>query len=120
MTELAWLCDLLTKHELDPKMQKHIIKRIGFVESTYQSVPRVTSQPIMNTPSIPKVINGAMQSPSTIAAMERHSMTVQEPAQPIVVAATPQAAMAMHSREQAIAAAQSGKPEAGRTSPRKF
>lgn len=121
MSELSWLLDLLFKHPLDEKLKKHVVKRIGIVEKQmnqgskafvhttgYMHVP----QPINQT----KIVNGAPQSASFIAAMEKH----EAPQIPGIAAATQATAQAMASREAAIRMAETGKPMPGQTSPRKF
>ena len=125
MSELSWLLDLLLNHGLDDKTKKHVGKRIAFVE-------KKLSSPSLQTTVIPvpqarlAVAHGAMQSPSTIAAMQRHAQSApaenvnNAPEQPVIPAATVQAAQALESRRMAIAAGMTGKPEPGRTSPRKF
>ena len=90
----------------------------------------------MVAPVIPAHLQG--QSPSTIAAMMRQQAEVpaprpeeqaiidaqaQKPPPPspvVVIAQTPAATAALADRQAAVAAQISGKPEKGRTSPRKF
>jgi ATP-dependent exoDNAse (exonuclease V) alpha subunit len=109
MSELSWLLDLLLNHGLEEKTKKHVAKRIAWVEKELNGGHK--PKPIKPI----KAPDGSIQSPSTIAAMERH---LAEPTQPIAVTAQTQAALI--SRQSAIEIAMSGKPEKGRTSPRKF
>ena len=95
MSELQWLIQILTKEKLSAKLKDLFIERIGQVEANL--VPKAHgSRPIVNFGSV------------TTSTM------------PEVIAQTPAAAAAIESRNLAIQQATSGKPEAGRTSPRKF
>jgi hypothetical protein len=94
-TELQFLIRILTKEKLSAKLKDLFIERIGVVETNL--VPKAHgSRPIVNF------------GPVTTATM------------PDAIAQTPAAAAALESRNLAIQQATSGKPEAGRTSPRKF
>ena len=130
MTELDFLIDLLLHFKLNAKTKDHLAQRISDVQKG--SKPIIINQP-SNPIGVP--INGAIQSPSTIAAMQRHAAEdkgqpiIQTPiiAAPIIpvsapgiIAGTPATAAAMESRNTAIALALQGKNEKGRTSPRKF
>lgn len=140
MTELQFLIDLLLNHKLSKATKDLISKRIGEVESHYTQ-PRTFPQP---PPIIrPAPITGPVQSPSMVAKVaefeaEKAAGTIDilpgwektstlggiDTIQPVAIvekiAQTPLAQAAMQSRQQAIAIATSGKPEHGRTSPRKF
>ncbi len=114
MTELSFLLDLLLNEKLSKSVKAKVAARVTEVEATY-SRPMV-AQPLPQA----KVINGALQAPSTVAALERHAQMVNEVPAPPIVAATPVVAHALQNREQVIALGMSGKAEPGRTSPRKF
>ncbi len=131
MTELSFLLDLLLNDKLSKPVREKITARVKEVEELLIAKPMMI--PSMHTPQVlppAKIVNGAMQSPSTIAALERQAAAgLPAPVGEIpgdrsniaaVVVASPAAAQALHSRQIAVSAAISGKPEAGRTSPRKF
>jgi hypothetical protein len=108
MTEIAFLLDLVLNHKMSKDAKERCIKRIAEVESRLQ--PQAVAH----------VFRGQVeQAASTRALMDAHGATTVGMA-PISGAVTVAAQAALQSREQAIAAAASGKPEAGRTSPRKF
>ncbi len=123
MTELSFLIELLLNHKL-PKLTKDAIAmRIKDVEAAMN--PNGT---VVYTPSspIPVPINSP-QAASTLALMAKHgdipNVEVQAPQKPetvAVIAHTPAAQAAMQSRQEAISAALSGKPEKGATKPRKW
>ncbi len=130
LTELTFLLELLLNHKLPKPTKTVITERIKEVEAQLTTL-QIHSAPIVNTVEMRGVpmrdvpAHLANQSPSTIAAMMRHPDLVAqiappEPTQPVVIAQTPQAQMAMNARQEAISLAISGKPEKGRTSPRKF
>lgn len=108
MTELQWLIKLLTQHKLSPALKDLFIERIGEVEASL-SRPAPVRAPI---------ITSSQQAPSTQRLLDQMAQDtgVSVP----FVAQTVQAAEALKSRELAIKQAASGKPEPGRTSPRKF
>jgi hypothetical protein len=117
VTELSWLLDLLLNHKLPTKAKEHVVLRLNDLAS------RMTHGPIQVSPVQmpgPAIVNGAMQSPSFMASMAKHETGPTLALEPAMVAATPATAIAMESRQQAIRQAQLGKPEPGRTSPRKF
>lgn len=140
MSELSFLLDLLLNEKLSKPVKEKITLRVAEVEKTFYQYPKSvqTGAPLAVTPSggflpanLPPHIAG--QSPSTIAKFLEHQAlglppvtAIGEvapgavPTAPAVVAATPQAIAAVAKRDQAIATALSGKPEPGRTSPRKF
>ncbi len=121
-TELSFLIELLLKHKLPPATKSLIAERIKDVEVYLNNsgnrgvVPARTLnvQPVTTVP----------QAASTLAALARHAdagLPTPEIVTPVVqVAQTPMAMQAMNNRSAAISAAISGKPEKGRTSPRKF
>lgn len=128
MSELSFLLDLLLNEKLSKPVKEKITQRVKDVETlmTVQPTVRFTGPVPVVAPltNLPPHIAG--QSPSTIAKFMEHQaaglppVTEAAPTAPAVVAATPQALAAVAKRDQAIATALSGKPEAGRTSPRKF
>ena len=103
MTELQFLLDLILDTKTITEVRRKCKERVG----------------TLGTPSVPiqrQVLPPQLaQSPSTIAAQERHAAQGMAPL-PI----TPQAAAALAARQEAIAIAVSGKEEKGRMSPRKF
>lgn len=121
MTELAFLLDLFLNHKLPMATKRAISDRIKEVEQRL-SIPlpgRVA--PAAMPQNIPPHLVG--QAPSTIAAMMKHpdlASPIPEPPPVAVIAQTPAAMAAVNARADAIAAGMSGKPEKGRTSPRKF
>lgn len=138
MTELTFLLELLLNHKLPQATKRIVTERVREVEAKYNA-PQVAYQAPIASPStfvglpmsIPPHLVG--QSPSTIAAMMRNGFVPEAPTigmapvgpavaptQPAVIAQTPAAAAALADRQNAIAQAISGKPEKGRTSPRKF
>lgn len=146
MTELSFLLELLLNHKLPQATKKAVTERVKEVEAglstTRMYIPstsgidpsQISAHPRV-TAHIPPHLVG--QAPSTIAAMMRNGFVPEPPSgmaqavqmsmpappepQPVaVVAQTPAAAAAMNDRQNAIAQAISGKPEKGRTSPRKF
>lgn len=120
MTELQWLIKMLTQHKLPKGVKDLFIERLGEVEKNFippSSNGRTPGFGPGNIGSIP--VGGTNQAPSTQAALMRqmHESPIEPPA---AVAQTPGAAQALQARHQAIAQQVSGKPEPGRTSPRKF
>ena len=108
MTELSFLIDLLLNHKLPPATKKHVLERVKEVEANYQA-PKQT----------PPRLQPGQQCASTQALLDRMTEPLTAPPLEAIVA-SPQAAQAINTRQQAIAAQISGKPEPGRTSPRKF
>lgn len=104
MTELQWLIQMLTKQKLSSPLKDLFIERIGEVESNL--VPKAHGT---MASSIPHASTFGYGGSGTL---------IQNPVNQI--AQTPAAAAALQQREEAIKAANSGKPEPGRTSPRKF
>lgn len=129
MTELSFLLDLLLNHKLPTATKVAVTERIREVESRL-----VQSPPSRVPPPSPGFIppHLANQAPSTIAALARHTdldasleqataPTINIVAQqPAIVAHNPATQAALNARQEAINLAVSGKPEKGRTSPRKF
>lgn len=114
MSELDHLLELLFEHPKMPKSAKTSIReRIKHIQTNISS-PQKTQ---ISMGAIPAHLAG--QSASTIANLMKEPASV-EPTVPFVVAATAATAQALEQRQRAIQIAQSGKPEAGRTSPRKF
>jgi hypothetical protein len=98
MTELQWLIQMLTKQKLSSSLKDLFIERIGEVEANL----------------VPKA---HVRMPSQTSSTQR---LIEEQAYPSEIAQTPAAAAALEARQTAIKIASSGKPEPGRTSPRKF
>lgn len=123
MTELSFLIDLLLNEKLSKSAKEKVRERVSEVEKVFASATQFVRAPNPPPPP-PSVINGAPQAPSTVAAMQRQALVEGSAGVlstlPVVVAATPQATQAVQSRDTAINQALSGKPEPGRTSPRKF
>jgi len=103
MTELQWLIKMLTKEKLSSHLKDLFIERIGEVEANL--VPKAHAA---------RPVNFISQAPSTQKLLDDIAT------QPVIIAQTPTAAAALESRQTAIKIANSGKPEPGRTSPRKF
>lgn len=134
MTELSFLLDLLLTEKLSKPVKEKVTARVREAEASLATYPM---RQLHVSPVIPiqPQAPGA-QSPSTLALMQKHaaqghpplpvgalptlSIAPESAPQPGVTIASPQAAMAIQSREIALAAAISGKPEQGRKSPRKF
>jgi hypothetical protein len=127
MTELSFLIELLLEHDLKVETKKAVAARIKEVEGALQPVRIPYVQPVAQPLGVPP------QAPSTLALMAKHgdlSMPIVQsapvmPPIPAVIAQTPQTAAALNARNEAIASslgsgAFTGKPEKGRTSPRKF
>lgn len=131
VTELSFLLDLILNHKLPKATKDAVAARIKDVEAGYSVRAPI---PQMARPmAVPPGMEG--QAPSTIAAMMRHGTGAPNPIDVhaasvaeqtvAIIAQTPAAAAAMNARAQAIQAATgggpfTGKPEKGRTSPRKF
>ncbi len=127
MTEFGFLLDLLLNHKLPKATKEALIDRIKEVEGrltqSVMMVPRGSGITPAQISTVPPHLVG--QAPSTIAAMMRHPDLVAqiapaEPAPVAVIAQTPAAQAAMNARQETINQAMSGKPDKGRTSPRKF
>lgn len=103
MTEIQWLVDIMLHHKLPEAVKEKFISRIGEVEANY-------SKPVVRP--IPPPMHA--QTPSTQKILDEMAQDT------IQVAQTPAVAAALQSRQEAIKQAASGKPEPGRTSPRKF
>lgn len=135
MTELSFLIDLLFNHRLPKSARDAVVTRVKEIEihpmAMYGSMPKMNPLPVYAQPP-----GMAPQSSSTLAALARHpdlvaqmtattigmapSQPVVESTQPLVIAQTPAAAAAMAQRQATILQAQTGKPMAGETRPRKF
>lgn len=112
MTELQFLIDLLLNHKLSAATKKIVADRIGDVELSYQ--PQQTLRKCSDYPV--RTVN--QQAPSTQRILDEMAPTPP-------VATTVEAAQALQSRNDAIRKAVNsgpfgGKPDPGRTSPRKF
>jgi hypothetical protein len=130
VSELSFLLDLLLNEKLSKSVKEKLTARVKEIETTVAAQPinTVNFRGVQNVPP-ERVINGAVQSPSTIAAMQRQAqMEAMGPGDAQEVSqhqegqliASPGAAAAIASRNQALAEAMSGKPAPGRTSPKKF
>jgi hypothetical protein len=120
-TPISFVLDLILDYELPPDAQKRCRKYVRELEANL--VPGATIQPRIN--HVPAIRAIADQAPSTLALMAKHAAnpnTADPPVQAVdaPIITSPAAAMALAARQSAINAAVSGKPEAGRTSPRKF
>jgi hypothetical protein len=109
MTELKWLLTFMKEHKLSSSAKDAIIDRIGFIEEKLSQSP---SRPVVNF--------GPVQAPSTQRLLNEMELQTGSAVITGPIAQTPTAAAALQAREQAIKIAASGKPEPGRTSPRKF
>ena len=120
MTELSFLLDLLLNDETPLPIKKILKDRIKEVESNLSgNSAKVPFIPLVRSP-LPNP-TGVPQSASTLAALARQASEEPQESTPAeVVAHTAAAAIAMQDRQAAISAQVSGKPEKGRTSPRKF
>lgn len=133
MSELSFLIELLLNHDLKKETKDALAIRIKEVEGALQPV-RI---PYMQQASYPGMVNPVIgptaQAPSTLALMAKHGdLPPMIPApqmppipQPAMIAQTPGAVAAMNARNEALAGSLgsgpfTGKPEKGRTSPRKF
>lgn len=111
MTELRWLIQMLTKQKLSSSMKDLFIERIGEVESNL--VPKAhTGRASVNF--------GPVQAASTQKLLNEMELQTGSAVITGPIAQTTAAAQALESRQTAIKIANSGKPEPGRTSPRKF
>ena len=138
-TELSFLVDLLLNHKLQPVTRKAIAERLKEVEETlsrgYPPPPAAVEarRTMMTVPPVRPEL--AAQAASTRAILERNPdlipaaggqgaaqapAVVTEQAPVAVIAQTPATAQALQHRQEVINQALSGKPEKGRTSPRKF
>lgn len=121
-TELSFLIELLLNHKLPPATKKLIAERVKEVEGSYST----TSSSISIVKPATFVGSAfANQSPSMQAIMARNPDLVVAPQVVEQIAQTPITQAALASRDEVIKKANSagpfsGKPEAGRTSPRKF
>lgn len=93
MTEIQFLLDIVLHCKNLKQVKDKCLARIGEVEAMLVKPPSTMPRPLLQ---------------SAHAAI------------PEAIAQTPAAAAALESRNLAIQQATSGKPEAGRTSPRKF
>lgn len=109
MTELSFLLELLLEHTLEKITQTLIRERIKEIEqakTTYANMPTTIRNHVVATEA------------AVIAPALSHMPPV--PTEATVIAHTPAAAKAMADRQQMIQQAISGRPEPGRTSPRKI
>lgn len=129
--ELSFLVDLIVNEKLSKTVKSKLVDRIKELEAVRAPLGFVAKQTAYAPVNLPPHI--ANQSPSTIAnflkspeaigasiAVDGSGAAIQAPPPAAAIIASPAAAEAMRSRQQAINAAMSAKPEVGRTSPRKF
>ena len=126
MTELSFLIDLLVNHKLSKEVKGLVVARIKEIETRAPHIP--TAQPRTAAPPLPAHLQG--QAPSTIANLLKEPgasivpqvspVAVEPVINPEQIAVTPAAAQALAARQALLNSAISGKPEPGRTSPRKF
>ncbi len=123
MTELTFLVELLLNHKLQKPTKDAVAQRIKEEEEAIAALP--PQAPMRPMPYVGAMQSGNIQAPSSRDVATRHpdlvTTPVTGPLPPVaVIAQTQAAATALASRESAIASGRSGKPEPGRTSPRKF
>lgn len=127
MSELSFLIMLLLDHKLSPTVKGLIKERIKEIEVKPQSgVPIRAHSSILPAHMLGQsasTIANMLKDPSTASQTARPPAT--ESAPPVAVATTQATAKAMADRQAAILASVKsdpfrGKPEAGRTSPKKF
>lgn len=131
MSELSFLIELLLNHDL-PKASKDLIaSRIKEVEINLTANTSLKYPPPINVTYVTPDKKTA-QAPSTLAIMAKHGdLPEMAPAfippveQVAQIAQTPAAAVALNARNEAISKAAAskplaGKPDSGRTSPRKW
>lgn len=111
MSEIQWLINILMTCKLTDSVKKKFIARIGEVEAKLTSTLQVYRPAAIVSPS-----GQAASTQRILNEMASDGM----PASPAVIAQTPATAAALAQRENLIKSALSSKPEAGRTSPRKF
>lgn len=106
MSELSFLLDLLLNEKLSIKVKTKLTERIKEIESRMGQPPIVHRIiPSAQAPSTQKILDEMAMNPQPVEAPQANTFAT---------------AQALQSRQQAIAIAASGKPEAGRSSPRKF
>lgn len=114
MTELDFLLTILLEHKLQNSTKLAIKDRIKEIQ--------VYTQPVQmpRGPFVPK--NPTAQAPSILAKYPdlANDITHCEPVPLEAIAQNPETAKALADRQTLIAQAFSGKPEPGRTSPRKI
>jgi hypothetical protein len=121
-TELSFLLDLLLNDITPLELKKLIAERIKEVELNLQPAPIQRPIPKSAQVSIPQEVidaNPGMGKAQLADLMRNQQSSPQDQTMaPVVV--SPIAQAALQARQQAIQIAASGKPEPGRTSPRKF
>lgn len=143
MTELRFCLDLLLEHKLPPKTREFVLQHLREVETSYQNPSTIARQitdpqQISNVPTFmrgwPKSTQDAMMKhPDLIAQMQTQpprpdeqriiDAQMQKPveAEPVaVIAQTPATQAALAARQETINQAVNGKPEKGKTAPRKW
>lgn len=109
---ISFILDLILDYDLPEAAQKACRKYVRELEKDMQVKPIVAYGNINGGNGGRGNFGQSVQAPSTEAALARQAQEL--------VAATPAAANAIAQRQSAIAQSMSGKPEPGRTSPRKF
>jgi hypothetical protein len=112
-TEIRFLLDLVLNFKLPAEAKKLCLERIGEVEASLG--PKATPQPYAAP-----LRASTQQAPSTQALLDAQAAIIGAPIPVEPIIASPQAAKAVADRQAAIQQALSGKPEAGRSSARKF
>lgn len=112
-SELSFLLELVLDDQIPRPVKTRLVARIRDVEKNYCATPQVVSRGIKAQISSPIV---ASQSPSMQKLMADNPDLIPKSSVPV----TAQAAGALAQRQALINNALKEKPEAGRTSPRKF
>ena len=104
-SEIQWLINILLEQKLSPAIKALFLTRIADVEKSLRPQPR---QPV--------------HLPPPTNQNQSHGSTCHVPAhmQDEPITNSPVVQQALQARNQVIQQAMTGKPEAGRTSPRKF
>lgn len=119
MTELSFLIQLLLNDKLPLEIKKEVAERIKEVEATLivTHIPP-PYRPQVIPPPVSFIRTTTDQAPSTQKILDEMAMN-PVPVAP-VLASSPVAAQALSARNESIRKGMSGRPEPGRTSPKKF
>ena len=81
MTEIRWLINLMTKHELSDEVKAICLERIGEVEENLTAKPMQPNQgyAMQGQPVITLATGVAPQAASTLAALARQEMAPPPP-----------------------------------------
>lgn len=103
MTELQFLIDLLLNHKLPKDTKALIATRIKDVEDGYNkgNRPIIHQQAPVNTLALGKIFNGAIQSASTTALLEKEGGSLNNNS-PIVAAVLPPIPPSAHALNRVI------------------